>query len=175
MLAKELPETVVDELRARFVYCPLTGIISYRRTSRGPRKMRVSGQQATWRGHASEYHIIKVTKHVLMAHRAAWMMYTGCVLGREDQIDHINGIRSDNRIDNLRVVSSKLNAQNRRSATTGSSSRFLGVYWIRHSRKWGACIDVDGRNRHLGCFRTEEEAHHAYVVAKREYHQGCTL
>lgn len=175
MLAKKIQVSVVHDLKERFIYCPLTGIISYRSTSRGPRKMRIAGHEASWRGYKSEYCVIKIGKHTLMAHRAAWMMYTGSALGREEQIDHINGVRSDNRITNLRVVSQTLNAQNRRVATKGSASRLLGVYWIRHSRKWGACIGVDGRSHHLGCFRTEEEAHQAYLEAKRRLHPGCTI
>jgi hypothetical protein len=73
-----------------------------------------------------------------------------------DKIDHINRIRTDNRISNLRLADSKLNAVN-------NSRR--GTHLSRNG--WVAGITVNGRRKHLGYFKTEEEAFTVYVKAKQ--------
>lgn len=106
-------------------------------------------------------------------HRLAWFYVHGVWHGGE--IDHINGVKSDNRIDNLRAVDKFLNQQNRRSASRNSRSGFLGVHWCRCRKKWRATISVDGRNKSLGRFETPEAAYAAYVEAKRKFHIGGTI
>lgn len=71
-------------------------------------------------------------------------------------VDHINGDKLDNRIANLRYVPRATNAQNKASKP-GSSSEYIGVH-LRASGRWYATIRVDGRNRHLGSFATQEDA-----------------
>ena len=95
----------------------------------------------------------------IKAHRLAWYLMTGSF--PKDQIDHINGIKTDNRFLNLREVTNKQNAQNR----TGK-----GAYFMKKTKKWCACIRVDYKNKHLGSFNTEEEAVKAYREAKKKYH-----
>ena len=63
---------------------------------------------------------------LMLAHRAAFMIVTGQALCRHEQIDHINGVRSDNRWVNLRLASNTQNQHNSRSAKN-STSEFLGV------------------------------------------------
>lgn len=87
--------------------------------------------------------------------------------------DHRNGDRSDNRIDNLRATTASVNGQNRRSATKSSSTGLLGVH--RKRNKFRARITVDRKEYHLGSFDTAEEAHTAYLNAKRQLHEGNTL
>jgi hypothetical protein len=79
-----------------------------------------------------------------------------------EQIDHINGVRDDNRIDNLRAVTHQQNQHNRTKAK--------GYYWHKPSNKWLAYIKRDGKKIHLGTFNNEEEAHGAYLDAKEIYH-----
>lgn len=106
-----------------------------------------------------------------LAHRLIWFMVHG--QWPEGQIDHINGIRSDNRIENLRVVTPRMNSQNRRTADKGSKTGFLGV--SRNGKGFRAEIKYGGKNHHLGTYRTPEEAHYVYVQAKRIHHEGNTL
>lgn len=106
-------------------------------------------------------------------HRLAWLHVHG--EWPEGQIDHINGIRSDNRFCNLRDVPQRMNLQNRRSATSGSKSGLLGVYWHGHSRLWHAVIGASGKTHSLGYFKDKHEAHAAYLAAKRRLHEGCTI
>jgi len=91
----------------------------------------------------------------LMAHRAAF----ACVLGRwpKGQVDHINGVRDDNRWENLREATNQQNQWNSSSAKN-SSSRYVGVSWDTYACKWGAYICPENRKVHLGYFSCEIEA-----------------
>ena len=107
------------------------------------------------------------------AHRLAWLFVTGS--WPDNEIDHVNGIPTDNRWSNLREASSTLNKQNMRRAKSNSKSRVLGVSWDASREKWTARIRVLGSYRYLGRFSTADEAGLAYVAAKREFHEGCTI
>ena len=115
------------------------------------------------------YIIVTVSKVQYLAHRIAWLLYHGTWPTKF--IDHINGNRSDNRIENLREADSSINAQNVRVARCRSG--LLGVR-IRKGR-YEANISVGQRSIYLGRFDTAEEAHSAYVNKKREIHAGCTI
>ena len=107
------------------------------------------------------------------AHRLAWLFVHG--KWPEGETDHINGIRHDNRIANLRQASRTLNAQNQRRAHASSTHGILGVSLDKSTNRWRVRISVDGRNRSVGNFDTPEAARDAYIVAKRRMHAGCTL
>ncbi len=114
---------------------------------------------------------IRIRRVDFMAHRVAWALHTGA--WPSGSIDHINGIRADNRIANLRDVSHKTNCQNRR--TSSRPGRLLGAHFNAYSGRWTANIGVDYKYKNLGYFDTEQEAHEAYVAAKRRLHDGCTI
>jgi len=105
------------------------------------------------------------------AHRIIWAMTTGA--WPKGQIDHINGIRSDNRLCNLRDASKSLNAQNLRRPRKDNRLGLLGVHKQRNS--FIADISIDGKGIYLGSFATPELAHVAYLEAKRKLHPGGTL
>lgn len=107
------------------------------------------------------------------AHRLAWLYVHGEWPAGE--IDHRNGDPSDNRIDNLRVVTRQVNAQNMRRPRGQTASGLLGAHWDRRRNNYRAHIKVDGQVRYLGAFPTAKEAHEVYVEAKRRLHEGCTL
>jgi hypothetical protein len=122
---------------------------------------------------ANGYSLIRFRGKTHYAHRLAWLH----VYGRmpENDIDHLNGVRSDNRIANLRDVSRTVNMQNQRKARTNNRCGVLGV---TRNEKTGRCvaqIQADGRGRYLGSFGTPEEAHQAYLEAKRQFHIGATI
>lgn len=106
-------------------------------------------------------------------HRVAWIMVNGQI-PEGLQIDHINSVASDNRIDNLRCVTQIVNIQNIRRPLSTSRSGLLGVF-PRKNGRWGAKISVNSKNIALGSYSTKEEAHQAYVAKKREIHEGCTI
>lgn len=99
------------------------------------------------------------------AHRVAWI----CVTGEwpDDQIDHINGIRSDNRFENLRVVSHAQNQRNR-GIRSDNTSGFTGVTRHNPSGRFMAKIKFQKKCRYLGLFDTAEMAHAAYARAARD-------
>lgn len=78
------------------------------------------------------------------------------------QIDHINGIRHDNRLVNLREVSYRVNQQNLSYHREG---RLVGATWNKRQEKWVAQIKLHGKQRGLGSFASEQEAHEAYLYA----------
>lgn len=77
-------------------------------------------------------------------------------------LDHINGIKTDNRIINLRSVNTQQNAWNRKSVK--------GYSYHKKNRKWVAQISIKGINTNIGYYETEEEARQAYLDAKKIYH-----
>ena len=103
--------------------------------------------------------INKKTFH-LSGHHFAWY----CVYGNCDinQIDHINGVRDDNRICNLRNVNSNKNQWNRKTAK--------GYTWNKRQNKWQAQISLNNKPIYLGLYSTEQEARQAYLNAKDKHH-----
>lgn len=86
------------------------------------------------------------------------------------QVDHINGDHTDNRVENLRDLTNKQNAQNRRRAKHDNSTGLLGVSFEKRNGRYRARIMADGCMVSLGYYATPEEAHDAYLTAKRELH-----
>lgn len=103
------------------------------------------------------------------AHRLAWIYIHGEISARV-LIDHINCIRSDNRIENLRLCSRKENPQNARAPRSHNKTGFLGVSLDKSSGKYVASIHANGKKRTIGRYATPEEASAAYLAAKRELH-----
>ena len=107
-------------------------------------------------------------------HRLAWIYFYG--KWPSGHIDHINGVKSDNRISNLRDVSHITNMQNQRKPRKDNQSGYLGVCLDKRINKYHASIQVNGVKKHLGMFFTPEEASSAYLNAKRKMHaDGCTI
>tara|TARA_R110002126_G_scaffold40564_3_gene119216 strand:+ start:1772 stop:2278 length:507 start_codon:yes stop_codon:yes gene_type:complete len=109
---------------------------------------------------------LSLKRHRLYAHRIAWLLhYKEWPKG---QIDHINGRRSDNRIENLREVDSAENKKNSKMHK-GNSSGAQGVYFNKRAKKWQAYITVDYKTIYLGVFRFIEDAKTARKEAEVEY------
>jgi hypothetical protein len=81
--------------------------------------------------------------------------------------------RGNNRIGNLRDVPNAINRQNMRKARVDNKLGFLGVY--AHQGRYRTRLHLDGKVIEVGMFDTPEQAHAAYVAAKRKHHEGCTL
>ena len=91
----------------------------------------------------------------LKVHRVAWALHYGD--WPKQQIDHVNGVRTDNRLVNLRDVSNFENARNHRRSSTNTSG-YTGVTFHKRSGKWMAQINHKGQHHYLGVFQDIEEA-----------------
>ena len=108
----------------------------------------------------------------VLAHRVAWLLHYG--EWPAGQIDHINGDRTDNRIENLRVVTATENNRNRKVPKTNISGRIGVSRSSRSPGRWQAFIKKDGKSRYLGSYRSVEEASEARQKAERAlgYHEN---
>lgn len=110
------------------------------------------------------YHGIRVNGVSYKRHRIVWCFFNGDP--GEMEVDHINGVKNDDRIENLRLATRTQNQYNRPALVTNKSG-FKGV--CPHRNKWRAQIqDHNGRNKNLGTFATPEEAAAAYAKAALE-------
>lgn len=97
----------------------------------------------------------------LYGHHFAWYMTYGNVDFIE--LDHDDNNTSNNRIDNLRILTHMKNCHNRRLPEKG-------YYWDEINQKWRGKIVVNKKQIYLGLFKTEVEAREAYINAKKKYH-----
>ena len=110
---------------------------------------------------------IGVDRTLYLAHRMAWFYTHGC--WPENALDHINRVRTDNRIAKLRPATHALNNQNA-SRRVDNKSGATGVYYNKKLSKWQAHIRINRKSRHLGMFLTFEQALVARQNAERELH-----
>jgi HNH endonuclease len=157
----------VDRLRELFSFDPESGVVTRRiRVSNGAAGAAVGTPNK--RGHM----VVSVDRRLLYVHRIAWALFTGAWPSGE--VDHQDADPANNRWSNLRDVTHALNVQNRRRPNVRHiGQRLLGVF--REGNRFASKISAGGRIHRLGSFPTPEEAHAAYVIAKRRLHEGCTL
>lgn len=101
------------------------------------------------------------------AHRLIYAMHMDSL---PPVIDHINGKRDDNRIENLRPATLEENARNAKKPKRNTSGA-KNVYWYNRHKKWMAAITVDGKQRHIGYFDTVEAAEAAAIASRNEHHK----
>lgn len=156
------PEKLRDLLR----YDPETGMFTYR-------EMRGHMMPGDVAGSVNKdgYVTVKVCRRVYLAHRLAWLYVTGAWPVK--LIDHRNGIKTENRFDNLREADEFINQQNiRRAPRNKTSSPLLGARWRKDCLMWRSSIRINGRNKSLGMFETDADAHEFYLLAKAMCHPG---
>lgn len=148
-------------------YDASTGIFRWRKEVRPERPLlgKIAGTQRR-----NGYIMIKVRDFpLLMAHRLAWIYVHGMTIGGAE-VDHIDGIPSNNAIDNLRLATSSQQKQNRR-VQSNNRSGLKGAYFhaCRTGKKWRSQIKVGNDLIFLGYFATAHEAHQTYGRAAEEY------
>lgn len=120
------------------------------------------------------YRQVCVDGKLYLSHRVLWLMRNG--VWPDGEVDHINGDKLDNSAANLRSVSKSGNMQNIRQAfVSNTSSGLLGVSVERKTGRFYSRICVNGKQKMLGTFGSAEDAHSAYVQAKRQVHETCTI
>jgi len=156
-----------ERLKQILTYNPETGVFCW--AEKLNRRIVVGAPAGTVNGHG--YIIITINRFRYRAHRLAWFYVYG--VWPQNDIDHRNCKRNDNRIENLRDVTTAENIQNQIVAHKRNRSGFLGVTERRYG--FNARIHAHGVTHDLGVFKTPEAAHEAYVLAKRKFHVKSTL
>lgn len=116
---------------------------------------------------ANGYIRIKVDGVLLGAHRIIWAMHKG--YWPSIFLDHINGIRDDNRIENLREATMAQNIFAQIGAHDGSLTGVRGIVFDKRTRQWVARITKNRRKIHLGTFWDIREAAKAYRDAAEKH------
>jgi hypothetical protein len=145
-------------LREVLNYDPETGVFAWNIQRRGMKAGKTPGCINT-----SGYRVIRFDGVLYFAHRLAWLYVYG-EWPSSGHVDHINHLRADNRIANLRDVAVADNIRNRKGANKNSSTGSLGVG--RHGDKWRARVMVNRKNVHLGTFDSLEAASRAANKAR---------
>ena len=151
-----------ERLKELLHYCPETGVFTWTAKKRGVTLDSVAGYVGRY-----GYWKITLDKKRYAAHRLAWLYVHG--QWPDDCIDHINRVRTDNRIANLRLATHAQNRQNL-SLNARNKSGVRGVSFDAVNQKWRASISVNGKAKNLGRFTTKAEAAAAYKVAAAKYH-----
>ncbi len=154
----------MDAERARELinYNPETGSMVWRLT----RGRAVSGEIATYVRHDG-YATLRMDRKHYYAHRVAWLVIHGS--WPKCQIDHINGVRNDNRLENLRESNQSENLQNMGKRV--GVSKYTGVHLCRKTGKWISEIRHKKKKHYLGRFENEADAYQAYLEAKKSLHE----
>jgi hypothetical protein len=152
-----------EHVRSVFNYDPETGIVTRINELTTPNRHLV-GPNVGSRVHG-HLRVFVGGRNVFM-HRVIWLWMTGS--WPSQTIDHINGIRDDNRWINLRDVSVQENSMNRRVAAKTSRSGIVGVHWDKAKRRYRAKIGINGVTRYLGTFTDISDAQSARQRAFEE-------
>jgi HNH endonuclease/AP2 domain len=136
-------------------YDPDTGVIT--------RGGKVAGYVA-----CDGYRRLRVYRKNYLAHRLAWMLTHGAF--PERGLDHINRVKDDNRIVNLREATAGENHQNQVGPRSHNRSGVRGVCWCKRDERWIARITANGKSRYLGRFDSLSGAAEAYAIARAYNH-----
>lgn len=153
------------EVQELFNYDPEVGVLTHKTLPKNTNRKVYIGKPAGHK-HRSGYVCVYLKGRTYKAHRLIWLYTFG--KWPTKQLDHINGVRDDNRISNLREATQLENSQNRK-LNNNNASGYLGVSCM--GERWRAVIGVNKHVRYLGLFSTKEEAYTAYCKAKAELHQ----
>ena len=159
-MSKNDSSLTCERLKEVLHYSPETGEFQWKVK---PSKNRTTGCTVGTKA-KSGYLAICIDYRIHLAHRLAWLYVTGFYPSHN--IDHIDGDKLNNRFSNLRDVPQQINLQNQRGSGLGTSLK---------KGKYRANIGLNGVTYHLGTFATQDEAHDAYLSAKRLFHPGGTL
>lgn len=166
---KALPLPSQAELKKYFRYDQRVGVL-YNLVNRGPHAK--AGEPAGWKVRCG----IRVKFHgqFYLAHRLIWVYLYGH-LSEDVEVDHWDGNPWNNKRKNIRLCidGASSNQENQRKAHSDNCTGLQGVSLFQG--KFPSRICVKGEQIYLGTFGTPQEAHVAYLTAKRELHRFCTI
>lgn len=127
---------------------------------------KLAGKRALSCLNSNGYYRGRVLRRSLLAHRVIWAMEHG--EWPRDQIDHTNGVRTDNRLANLRESNHLKNGKNIKKKCTNTSGH-TGVYWVAARNRWHSEITVNNNKISLGNHVSIELAVKARLSAEKKY------
>jgi hypothetical protein len=160
-------ELDVEYIKSRLSYNGDNGVFLWRKREnyKGSWNARFAGKVA---GSLSfyGYYIIVIDNKLYLAHRLAWVItYSEWP---KEEIDHIDGDRSNNKISNLRLATSQENKMNS-SIRSDNTSGLKGVSWSKCKNKWKSHINFCSKQKHLGYYEKIEDARAAREAAEIRY------
>lgn len=152
-----------EQLKKVMAYDASTGVFTYR-IDKGRHK---AGNVAGWMDLHGYLNVMLFGKFYKL-HRLAWLYVYGEI--PKEGLDHINRVKTDNRISNLRIACSAKNSRNKRAAYASNKEGVLGVWFRKDRGVYTSQICIAGVKISLGCFVEREDAERAYLEAKQFYH-----
>lgn len=150
-----------SELQSMLDYNSNTGIFTWKIKTK---KIKI-GQEAGYKS-TNGYLIIRINYHNYLAHRLVWLYVYG---NFPSILDHINGIKNDNRLCNLRLCTRSQNQYNHKNYSTNTSG-VKGVSWNNRMQKWKVAIRTEIGRIHLGYFKSLDDAKCIIIEARNKYH-----
>lgn len=149
-----------DLLKSLFQYDPQTGNLIWRVTKSATAPAGSIAGSVNAKGHIN----LQINKKMYAAHQIVFAMHHGFI---PSEIDHINGVKTDNRIENLRACTSQ---QNKGNVGLLSSNRtgYKGVSLNKRTGFYHAQIKINGKQTYLGRFSTPKAAARVYNIAAKE-------
>lgn len=149
---REKPLIEIARLAELVSYDPDTGLFKWKKRAQGRNNYAFNSKNK------KGYMRGMVEGCAVLAHRAAWALYWG--YWPENDIDHENHNRADNRMVNLRPATHVENQRNR-ALSPKNTSGATGVYWESRDKKWVVQVNINGSKHHGGYFDSIEDAEHA--------------
>lgn len=148
-----MPDLDLNRVLSMLSYDAATGSFTWRINRKG-RYARIGARAECRR--PDGYLRIGIDGRIYYIHRLVWLIERGPI-PEEMEVDHIDHNPANNRIGNLRLVTSSGNRRNR-SRDSRNKSGITGVYWAPHARSWCAKILIGRKSHHLGYFKSLEDA-----------------
>jgi hypothetical protein len=142
-------------------YSPLDGALRWKAK---PWRSSIVVGKVTGSSDRDGYRRTMINKKIYRNARLVWFMHYG--KWPENLIDHVNGVRDDDRIENLRDATSQENSQNRRIKKNHATG-YKGVSFHKRDKRFQATLEVNKKVKFLGYFDSAKEAHQAYCVASK--------
>jgi hypothetical protein len=148
-----------EKLKELFNYAD--GVLIRKKTTGGQLQGSKAGSQRT-----DGYFAVKIYGKSYFLHRLVWLYHNGEFPSSE--LDHINGCKSDNTIENLRLSNRFENNQNIVNAQKNSNTGVRCVVYSKTHKKYRASFMVNGIRHNVGCFSDIHDANNACLIAKRK-------